>query len=226
MSASGVPFFAQNGGNAWATTFDLGPGGVLINLARLDSVTFNAAKTEAIIGGGASINKTITAVYQAGALVETGNCNCVSTLGTILGGGYGNLMGKYGFGVDNVISPSNSPVILVNPFLYKGTPTTGHEKLASLFAIGPIGPIADATQVIPYTQWNSGSNGLCSRGPRKPAYSARIQTLIPSVWRQVWDEFVAFQSRPGAESSAVLVETYSPAKARTSSPPPVGLVSV
>jgi len=34
----------------------------------------------------------------------TGNCNCVSTLSTILGGGYGNLIGSYGFEVDALIS--------------------------------------------------------------------------------------------------------------------------
>ncbi|KAK7948430.1 FAD binding domain-containing protein [Apiospora aurea] len=100
----GIPFVAQNGGSGWATTFDLGTHGVLINLARLNQVTFNADRTRATIGGGARVNETIAHASAAGALVETGNCNCVGPLGAILGGGYGNLMGLYGFGVDNVVS--------------------------------------------------------------------------------------------------------------------------
>ncbi|KAI1465028.1 FAD binding domain-containing protein [Daldinia caldariorum] len=99
-----IPFLAQNGGSGWATTFDLGPNGVLVNLARLNQVTFNADKTQATIGGGSNISNTIAHSYAAGALIETGNCNCAGTLGAILGGGYGNLMGLYGFGVDNILS--------------------------------------------------------------------------------------------------------------------------
>ncbi|KAI2625152.1 FAD binding domain-containing protein [Xylaria nigripes] len=99
-----IPFLAQNGGNGWSTTFTLNSNGVLINMAALNQVTFNAHKTEATIGGGSIISNTIEHAHAAGALVLTGNCNCVGTLGALLGGGYGNLMGMYGFGVDNVIS--------------------------------------------------------------------------------------------------------------------------
>jgi FAD/FMN-containing dehydrogenase len=99
-----IPFLAQNGGAGWSTTFHLNNHGVLINLAGLNQVTFSADKTQATIGGGSNISNTIAHAYAAGALVETGNCNCVGTLGAILGGGYGNLLGLYGFGVDNVLS--------------------------------------------------------------------------------------------------------------------------
>ena len=54
--------------------------------------------------GGASINDTIQAAYSNGVQVQTGNCNCVGTLGAILAGGYGNLIGLHGFGVDNLLS--------------------------------------------------------------------------------------------------------------------------
>jgi FAD/FMN-containing dehydrogenase len=103
-NAYDIPFLAQNGGNGWATTFTLKNNGVLINLARLNEMTFNSDRTRATIGGGTRINDTIAAANSAGALVETGNCNCVGTLGAYLGGGYGNLLGLYGFGVDNILS--------------------------------------------------------------------------------------------------------------------------
>ena len=82
----------------------MGSNGLLINLGALNGVTFNANKTEATVQGGALINDTIAAAYANGVQVQTGNCNRVGTLGTILGGGYGNLLGLHGFGVDNLIS--------------------------------------------------------------------------------------------------------------------------
>lgn len=99
-----VPFLPQNGGNGWAKQFHLGDNGVLINLAALNQTTIDAGKQTATIGGGALIGDTVAAADAAGVLVQTGNCNCLGTLGALLGGGYGNLMGQHGFGVDNVLS--------------------------------------------------------------------------------------------------------------------------
>ncbi|KAF1969966.1 FAD binding domain-containing protein [Bimuria novae-zelandiae CBS 107.79] len=298
----GIPFLAQNGGNGWATTFTLHNDGVLINLAGLNKVTFNADKTQATIGGGASINATIQAANKAGALVETGNCNCVGVLGAYLGGGYGNLIGLYGLGVDQIISarlvtadgklrtvsasdadlfwairgagpnfgivtsavvksypataaqrsawtgaliftpdkleqvvqaiqdlnlkpemsifmyftssgpPTNAPVVLTTPYLYKGDAASGQAAFASLYAIGPI---ADTTSVLLYDQWNTGGDQFCTHSGRKPSFSAGIQTMIPSVWRQIWNEYTAFQAKPGAQNSIVLLEAYSLGKVRS-----------
>ncbi|KAJ4405223.1 hypothetical protein N0V91_005382 [Didymella pomorum] len=99
-----VPFLAQNGGVGWANTFKLGSTGVLINLAGLNAVSIAADRKTATIGGGASVGDTIAAADAAGALILTANCNCVGSLSAYLGGGYGNLMGEIGFGVDNIIS--------------------------------------------------------------------------------------------------------------------------
>lgn len=84
-----VPFLAQNGASGWAKTFDLGGWGVLIDLSNLNAVTISANRKEATIGGGASVKDVIAAADPAGALVLTGNCNCVGALGAMLGGGYG-----------------------------------------------------------------------------------------------------------------------------------------
>lgn len=67
----------------------MGEWGVLIDLAGMNSVTVAADKNTATIGGGASIGDVIAAADAAGALVITGNCNCVGALGAMLGGGYG-----------------------------------------------------------------------------------------------------------------------------------------
>lgn len=73
-------------------------------MAQLSEVTVSSDKTQAKIGGGARIKQTVSAANDAGVVVLTGNCNCVGTLGALLGGGYGYLSGLYGMGVDNVIS--------------------------------------------------------------------------------------------------------------------------
>ncbi|KZL63352.1 fad binding domain-containing protein [Colletotrichum incanum] len=93
-----IPFTAQNGGNGWGKTFNLGNNGVLINLAGLNAVTSSKRKTQATISGGVVIGEAIQAANAAGVVVQTGNCNFVGALGAILGGGY------VGFGVDNVLS--------------------------------------------------------------------------------------------------------------------------
>lgn len=67
----------------------MGKWGVLIDLSGLNAVTIAANKTTATIGGGAAIGDVVSAANAAGALVITGNCNCVGALGAMLGGGYG-----------------------------------------------------------------------------------------------------------------------------------------
>jgi FAD/FMN-containing dehydrogenase len=84
-----IPFLTQNGGNGWAKTFNLGKTGVLINMAGLNAITFTNDKKQATIGGGAIIGDVIPAANAAGALVITGNCNCIGAVGALLGGGYG-----------------------------------------------------------------------------------------------------------------------------------------
>jgi hypothetical protein len=76
----------------------------LINIAPLNKINFNVDKTQVTIGGGADISRVIAAGSAAGAFILTGNCDCVGALGAYLGGGYGNLMGEYGFEVDNIVS--------------------------------------------------------------------------------------------------------------------------
>lgn len=84
--------------------FGLKQNGIIINLRGIKNVTFNVQKTEATVQGVALISDVITAAYANNAQVLTGNCNCVGTLGAALDGDYGNLMGLYGFAVNNILS--------------------------------------------------------------------------------------------------------------------------
>jgi FAD/FMN-containing dehydrogenase len=67
----------------------LGKWGIVIDMSGFNKVSVAADRKTAIIGGGASIGDTVAAANAAGALVITGNCNCVGALGAMLGGGYG-----------------------------------------------------------------------------------------------------------------------------------------
>ena len=295
-----IPFLAQNGGSGWADTFHLGKRGVLINLRALNATTLAADKNSATIGGGASVAEVMDAAYASGAQILTGNCACVGVLGAYLGGGYGNLAGLHGLGIDNALAfnvvladgsrttvtskdadlwwamrgagpnfgivtsavvkaypvapaqqlawqgplffapekietlieaindlalepkmvlflyyatsgaPEFTPSIIANLFYY-GTEADGKAAFKSIYDVGPV---ADMTSVIAYNHWSDAAESFCIRGGRKPSYGAAYTKMVPSVWREIWNEFVAFTKNPGTGSSVILVEDYPPAKIR------------
>lgn len=139
-----IPFLAQNGGNGWSTTLDkLNKNGIIINLAGIKAITFNSNKTQVTLQGGALISDTVAAGAANNALIPTGICNCVGTLGAILGGGVGNLMGLHGLGVDNVlsmnvVSPAGTAITV--------TPQTNPQLWFALRGAGPnFGIVTSAT---------------------------------------------------------------------------------
>lgn len=100
----GVQFLAQAGGVGWADEFHINSGDVTIDLRGLNSISFSSDLTSVTVGGGTIISELVSASYANNAQVVTGNCNCVGVTGALLGAGYGHLMGKWGFMVDNVLS--------------------------------------------------------------------------------------------------------------------------
>ncbi|KAJ5116051.1 hypothetical protein N7456_000399 [Penicillium angulare] len=147
-----IPFLTQSGAHGWANTFQLNESGILINIKSLDSVVFNANKTEVTVGGGVAISDVISAGSKAGALVQTGNCNCVGALGAILGGGYGNLLGLVGFGVDNLLSVN---LVLANGTLANITPKD-KDLWWALRGAGPNFGIVTSAKVKSYPVSSSG----------------------------------------------------------------------
>ncbi|KAI1443023.1 FAD-binding domain-containing protein [Annulohypoxylon stygium] len=293
-----IPFLAQNGGHGWSGAWTLGQDGLLINLRGLNTTTFNEDGTEATIGGGAIIQEVINAAYANNVQILTGNCNCVGALGAGLGGGYGNLMGLYGFSIDNYLSfnvvlangslvtvtpeqedlwwalrgagpnfgivtsavmkstpmaqadniawtgglwftedkieevtqaiqdlkleahmniflyfltASGEPTVLVTVF-YFGTEADGREAFKSVIDIGPY---QDTTAVLPQNEWNAGADGFCTKGERKPTYSAGFNNFVPSTWRQIWNDYTEFIQNPNTSATTVVVECYSLDKAQS-----------
>ncbi|KAJ0161522.1 6-hydroxy-D-nicotine oxidase [Colletotrichum tanaceti] len=206
-SRRGIPFVAQNGGNGWGKTFDLGCDGVVINLAALNAVTFSNSKTEATIGGGAIIGETMQAANKAGVLVPTGNCNCVGTLGAILGGGYGSLMGEVGFGVDNVLSMR---VVVASGEILTVSPTCHPDLFWALRGAGPnFGIVTSATvraRPTPAQERNAWLMNLFFSHEQLPQIAQAIQDLPLKPEQFVF--LILTNSGPPSNAPTVLVTGF------------------
>ena len=108
-NAHGLTFLLQSRGNGWADTFNLGPCGLLINIANLDTILFNANKTLATIQGGAMARDLVNAAYSNDTRFAGPTRNCLGVLGANLGGGLTRAMGLYGAGVDQIVSVNLNP---------------------------------------------------------------------------------------------------------------------
>ncbi|KAH9881459.1 hypothetical protein IAQ61_000184 [Plenodomus lingam] len=204
---AGIPFLAQNGGVGWAKTFNLGQWGVLIDIAALNMVTVAADKKTATIGGGASVSEVVAAANAAGALVITGNCNCVGALGALLGGGYGNLMGEVGFGVDNIISMR---VILSDGRIVTASQTSHPDLYWALRGAGPnFGIVVSATvKALPAndedrTAW---INNLFFSPDKLPQVAQAVEDLKLTPQQRVY--LVLTTSGPPLNEPAILVTGF------------------
>ena len=107
--------------------------------------------------------------------------------------------------------PNFTPTVLVTPY-YFGSKADGRAAFKSILDIGPYN---DTTSMVPYNQWNTGADGFCIKGGRKPSYAAGFSSMVPATWRQIWNAYVDFLKIPGTGFSSVLVECYSLAKAQS-----------
>ena len=146
----------QNGGNGWSTTLaKLNKSGIIINLAGIKAISFNSNRTQVTLQGGALISDTVAAGVANNALIPTGVCNCVGTLGAVLGGGIGNLMGLHGLGVDNLLSMN-----IVTPAgkALTVTPKTDPQLWFALRGAGPNFGIVTSATMKSYPVASSGLN--------------------------------------------------------------------
>ncbi|KAK6499168.1 hypothetical protein TWF481_011739 [Arthrobotrys musiformis] len=99
----GLRCFAQAGGHGWRvrnrTDID-----VVICLTDMNSIKLDEGTRKVVIGGGAIVRELIEAVTEKKLEVATGICNSVGVMGSMLCGGIGRYMGKYGLAIDNLIS--------------------------------------------------------------------------------------------------------------------------
>ncbi|KAF3917135.1 hypothetical protein ABW20_dc0107990 [Dactylellina cionopaga] len=101
--AKGLKCFAQSGGHGWRVRNhkDID---VVICLREMNQVTVNEDSKTVTLGGGTIVGELIAAATEKKLEVATGVCNSVGALGSMLHGGIGRYMGKYGLGIDNLLS--------------------------------------------------------------------------------------------------------------------------
>ncbi|EWC44342.1 hypothetical protein DRE_01168 [Drechslerella stenobrocha 248] len=99
----GLKCFAQSGGHGWRVrnSRDIN---VIISLGQLNTITIAEDQKSVTLGGGTIIKQLIESVAAEKLEVVTGICNTVGVLGSLLQGGIGRYMGKYGLGIDNLLS--------------------------------------------------------------------------------------------------------------------------
>ncbi|KAI0152982.1 FAD binding domain-containing protein [Xylariaceae sp. FL1272] len=93
-SQTNIPFLVQSGANGWADTFTLDSTGIIIDVSRLKTVTFNLDRTEVHFQAGVTNADMVEAAWQANALPTRSN----------FGGGLSRLQGIYGLNIDQLVS--------------------------------------------------------------------------------------------------------------------------
>ncbi|KAK6356085.1 hypothetical protein TWF718_000459 [Orbilia javanica] len=99
----GLKCFCQSGGHNWRVrnhkTID-----VVICMRTLNHISIDETAQNVTLGGGTIVGELVEAVTAKRLEVATGVCNTVGALGTLLHGGTGRYTGKYGLGIDNLLS--------------------------------------------------------------------------------------------------------------------------
>ncbi len=93
----------RGGGHSWPGK-SVCDGGLMIDLARMNTVTVDAEKRRAYAGGGAWLNALDTAARRHGLITTAGVVSHTGVGGFTLGGGFGRLNRKFGLAIDNLAS--------------------------------------------------------------------------------------------------------------------------
>jgi len=93
----------RGGGHSWPGK-SVCDGGLMLDLATMNTVTADAGKQRAYAQGGALLNALDTAALKQGLVTTAGVVSHTGVGGYTLGGGFGRLNRKYGLTIDNLVS--------------------------------------------------------------------------------------------------------------------------
>ncbi len=100
--AHGVSLRARSGGHSYQG-YSTVPGGVMLDLRKLNKISVNRRAKTATVGAGAQLIDIYTALAGHGATIPAGSCPSVGVAGVTLGGGMGLAGRAFGLTADNVV---------------------------------------------------------------------------------------------------------------------------
>ena len=97
-----IPISVRSGGHDfWGRS--LVSGGVVVDMAAMDSVVIAGDRTYARIGGGTIGSNLLSFLEEHNLFTPVGFCSSVGYVGWATGAGYGLMQGSYGLGVDQIL---------------------------------------------------------------------------------------------------------------------------
>lgn len=100
-----------------------------------------------------------------------------------------------------------TPSVIVAVQYNKPSIPDARAAFASLFKLGPL---SDTTKIVPFNEANADSDGFCTKGQRKTAFTAGLKRLDPGTMRSIWNDYLAFlASVPGTQNTVLGFEGHS-----------------
>ncbi|KAI8271146.1 hypothetical protein K4K58_000021 [Colletotrichum sp. SAR11_239] len=116
------PFAIKGGGHSREVNDSNAPGGVTIDTVRMRKVVPDEDdNTVVTLGAGHNLGSTLTALSSLNLSFPVGRVSSIGLGGFLLGGGQGDLGGKLGFAMDNVLEYE---IVLANGTITTACPTT------------------------------------------------------------------------------------------------------
>ncbi|KAF3289927.1 hypothetical protein TWF970_003670 [Orbilia oligospora] len=185
----GLQCFAQSGGHNWRVRnhkkID-----VVICMRTLNNISIDESTQTVTLGGGTIIGELVEAVTAKKLEVATGVCNTVGVLGTLLHGGTGRYTGKYGLGIDNLLSIN---IVDASGKLHQDiNRVTDPELWWAICGAGSSFGIVTQATIKAYPQSNDGLSWNCTMIFTDPG-APELERILEAIAKTPMDENMSLQ---------------------------------
>ncbi|KAJ6263862.1 hypothetical protein Dda_2434 [Drechslerella dactyloides] len=148
------------------------------------------ASQSVTLGGGTLISELIEEVTKKKLEVATGVCNSVGALGSLLYGGTGRHIGKYGYGIDNLLSIN---LVDATGKLHQNVnETTDPELWWAIRGAGASFGIVTQATIKAYPQSNNGLSWICTLIFSEPSAS-KLEMILSAISETEMNENMSLQ---------------------------------